>query len=114
MAAVVNILQKRIASLDILDINMPKDTQEERTSKNDNNQLEHSVELDDEKGIENWVGKKISVISFSDIRFKFFGVVFINDLFEFFNIKQFTQPWQSQKLQQSKKTGFFVHVTVFK
>jgi len=82
----VNILQKRVTWFNILNINMPEDAQEERTGKNNNDQLEHSVELDDQKSMENRVGKQISVIPISDVIFQLFRVVFINDLFELFNI----------------------------
>ena len=65
---------------------MPEDAQEERTGKNNNDQLEHSVELDDQKSMENRVSEQISVIPISDVIFQLFRVVFINDLFELFNI----------------------------
>ena len=82
----VNILQKRVTWFNILNINMPEDAQEERTGKNNNDQLEHSVELDDQKSMENRISKQISVIPISDVVFQLFRVVFINDLFELFNI----------------------------
>ena len=89
----VNILQKRVAALNIFDINMPKDTQEEWACENDDDQLKHPVELDDQESMQNWVREKVSVIPISDVVFQFFRIVLINNLLELFNVEQLFQPW---------------------
>ena len=57
----VHVLQQWVSALDILDVDVPKDTQEEGARENDDDQLQYFVELNDEKSIQYWVGVLVSL-----------------------------------------------------
>ena len=57
----VHVLQQWVSALDILDVDVPKDPQEEGARENDDDQLQYFVELNDEKSIQYWVGVLVSL-----------------------------------------------------
>lgn len=65
----VHVLQQRVGALNVLDVDVPKDSQEEGARENDDDQLQYFVELNDQKCIQDWVCVLVALPIVPDVVF---------------------------------------------
>ena len=82
--------------------NVPEDTQEVGASKNNYNQLHHSVELNNEKGTQDRVWDVEVVVA--DVVLQLVVVVLIYYLLELFYIQGLSQTRETEHLQETEET----------
>lgn len=86
----------------ILYNNVPKDSQKVRASKNDDDQLDHSVELHDQKGSQNGVWDVKVVVA--DIVIQLVVVILIYYLLELLHVEKLCKSWQPEHLKQTEES----------
>ena len=90
--------------LEVLDNDMPKNTEEVGASKNNNDQLHHPVELHDQESPQDRVRNVKIVVA--DVVLQLVVVVLVHNLLKLLHVQQLSESGQTEHLQKSEKPHF--------
>ena len=87
--------------LEVFDNDVPKNTKEVGASKNNNDQLHHSVELHDQESPQDRVRNVKIVVA--DVVLQLVVVVLVHNLLKLLHVQQLSESGQTEHLQKSEK-----------